>query len=89
MKLEKLYNLKKVSVCLKRLSLDRQNNRLDLKDVNVIEKLSDRKAIQPSSQNEKKLFQTASQPTARKQKFVSKNKDQNKDRQKQDYNRCM
>ncbi|MCI4387481.1 hypothetical protein PGIGA_G00074640 [Pangasianodon gigas] len=91
-KLEKLCNLKEVSVCLKRLSLDLQNGRLDLKDENVEEKLSYAKSKQSSLQNEKKFSLSASWPAPRKQKCVSKNKNQNKDQSsivqgKQDYNR--
>lgn len=90
-KLQKIYNLKEVSVCLKRLSLDLQNGQVDLRDEKVTEKLSYLK--QTSLQNEKKSFRCASQPTSRKLKFVSKNKDQNKDQcsggqGKQGYNRC-
>lgn len=92
-KLEKLYKLKEVSVCLKRLSLDLSNGRVDLKDKNVTEKLSNPKSNQSSLQNEKKSSRFHSRPTPRKQKFFSKNKDQNKDQisvgqGKQGYNRC-
>lgn len=93
-KLENLYNLKEVSVCLKRLSLDLQNGQLDLKDENVNEKPSYPKSKRSSLQNEKKFCLSASQPTPRKQKYVSKNKDQSKGQSsvvqgKKDYNRCM
>ncbi|KAK3547574.1 hypothetical protein QTP86_025475, partial [Hemibagrus guttatus] len=71
-KFEKLYNLKKVSVCLKRLSLDLQNGAVVLKDENVNKKLSYPKSKQSSLQNDTK---SASRPTPRKPKSGSKNKD--------------
>lgn len=92
-KLEKLFNLKEVSVCLERLSLDLQNGQVDLRDENVTKKLLYFKSKQMSLQNEKKSSHSASLQTTRKQKFVSKNKDQNKDQhsggqRQQRYNRC-
>ncbi|KAM9445621.1 uncharacterized protein Hap1MRO34_024404 [Clarias gariepinus] len=74
---KKLYKLKEVSVSLKRLSLDLHNGHFDLRDENVNEKLSDAKSKQASIQTEKKLSQ--SQPTPRRHKYISKNKDQIKD----------
>ncbi|KAG7323123.1 hypothetical protein KOW79_012825 [Hemibagrus wyckioides] len=86
-KFEKLYNLKEVSVCLNRLSLDLQDGQVVLQDENLNKKLPCPKSKESSLQNDKKC---ASRPTPRKPKSVSKDKDRNRSsgvQGKQNYNR--
>lgn len=64
--LVKLYSLKEVSVCLKRLSVKLQNGRCFLKDNNLSKKLSHPKSEQSSLNKD-------IQPASRKQKSVPKN----------------
>ncbi|XP_046726063.1 uncharacterized protein LOC124399272 isoform X2 [Silurus meridionalis] len=87
-----IYNLKEVSVCLKRLSLDLHNGHFHLKDGNLNDYLLCPKPKQSSLQNEESFSFSTRRPTPKKQKCFSKNKDQNNDRSsdvhgKQDNNR--